>query len=619
MTYLQPLSTVLSNVGTKASGLLAAQRCGLQIPETFVLPETVYTKLLEKHTSVSLSDFPCPPELLSEFAALLVRFRRLAVRSSFRGEDGAHRCGAGRYRSVVDVRSTEQVWRAVLDVWASAVVLGDPVGAALVQPYVHGGLGGVAFAKHPLRPRSRVRLAEWSPLGVAAVARGAASVCRATWSSGSLPQGDDAPPALMSALEGALASLEQVLSDGVDIEWIWDGALWIVQARRVPGAIKISPTESPRWIEVDAYHPGCGIELRGVQELYERWSRKRLICRRRAARIGIPHSRAILFNYDRQSAAHDLEPALAEFQHDILEVTFDRDKLFTVRRPDVLPLLLRMFGGRTGTVLIQEFIPNDLCGHATLLPDGSFYIEYVRGGFRGFDSNEIIPSRMIVGSDGRVGEAHRVPQDRMYRFDLERGWHLAPVGATPELTRKQLDDIIALVDALRDLRPVRIEWLLWRGTVHAYDIAREKRDLALSTLDSVCISPGTAGGRAWILDDLSPLRSIYSRRVDVLPDASLQAARCSAAVRAFVGTRDRPIVVARCADPIVTLLMNHAAGYVFGQGALLCHAAITLREAGIPAVVWRGPIRDGDPIEIRDDGVFTSDGNAVGGACSLYT
>ncbi|MFE2910772.1 PEP-utilizing enzyme [Kitasatospora indigofera] len=71
------------------------------------------------------------------------------------------------------------------------------------------------------------------------------------------------------------------------------------------------------------------------------------------------------------------------------------------------------------------------------------------------------------------------------------------------------------------------------------------------------------------------------------------------AVRAMPG---KPVVYARRPYAILSVLLDDVAGMVFEGGSRLCHLAILLREAGIPAAVLGTPLPDEATVAVLDDG-----------------
>lgn len=600
--FLRPLESAPRLAGPKGAGLYRALHLGLRIPETYFLPRSVFEDIVTSFPESPLEELPLPHELEHDLEWLIRHLGKLAVRSSFAAEDSEDGTRAGRYLSVVPVRDAGEAWNAIRRIWGSALGAGDRVGAVLVQAALAGSCGGVAFSRHPYQ--ENLRLVEWSGDGPQRVVRGEADARQASWPRGHPLQVEALPQGLAEILEDALQRLESVLPNGVDLEWIWDGNLWVLQARAI--AARPARRTLPAWIDVDAYQPNSGIELHALAEVHRRWSSKRLICRRVAARLRIPRSRSLYFEFSEAPPPDAVGQLMKELRTEIVEIATDRDTMIAIPRDLVGSELARLAIGTPRTVRIQEFIPNDVCGHAARLQDGRYYIEHVHGGFKGFDATEIEPTRLLVRADGTIEETGGETQTVTYTYTYEQGWTLAPLAAALQLTREHLADIIRLVDGLADEGAVSVDWLLWQGRIFAYDMARESSALSVPSVATTTISPGTATGQAWIIGDLSPLHTIYRRRVDVIADSRLIAARRSAGVRELVASWHHPIVIAEYPDPVLTLLIDYVQGYVFRRGSLLCHTALILREAGIPSVVWGGEISDGDWVQIHDGVVYTS-------------
>jgi len=154
-------------VGSKAANLLDAANRGLRIPETAVIPTFVYHDMVpgdgltpqEIRARIDALDLEPLGRQLS--AALEAQFGdiRFAVRSSSNMEDAADRSFAGQYESFLDVPphgiadAVRGCWRSL---WSDDALTyrgstaGRPAMAVIVQPFLRGRLGGVAFSADPV-------------------------------------------------------------------------------------------------------------------------------------------------------------------------------------------------------------------------------------------------------------------------------------------------------------------------------------------------------------------------------------------------------------------------------------------------------------------------------------
>ena len=240
-------------VGSKAANLLDAARRGLQIPRTAVVPASVYMDVIpdgaltptEIRARIGSADLGALDRQLRE--ALRAQFGAgpFAVRSSSNMEDGADRSFAGQYESFLDV-PLEGVAEAVRGCWLSlwgdealsyrGVTDARPSMAVIVQPFIHGRLGGVAFSADPVTGNPFQIIVESSG-DPTAVTDGSAPTAVRTLD-------------LHSVVLGRVEEPYQSIADAclkfgrpVDIEWIWDaaGRLQILQVRPITGLPPFAP------------------------------------------------------------------------------------------------------------------------------------------------------------------------------------------------------------------------------------------------------------------------------------------------------------------------------------------------------------------------------------------
>jgi hypothetical protein len=121
------------------------------------------------------------------------------------------------------------------------------------------------------------------------------------------------------------------------------------------------------------------------------------------------------------------------------------------------------------------------------------------------------------------------------------------------------------------------------------------------------ISAGSATGPLFTLDDDELLS-----RLSVGPAVSIIKCRDVSGYEGIARLLDRvaalpepPVVRVSRPYAVLSLLLDRVAGFVFEQGSALCHLAILLREAGIPAVAAGGlaDVPDGAQAVIADGSV----------------
>ena len=164
----------MGDIGAKAANLELLRRWGFPVPNWFVIPASVCERHIDprfRHTdpaSLRKHILTIQPDaqlvqLLSRFTeTLAVNDRRVAVRSSSIGEDGAMHSFAGQLESYLFV-TKEEVFPAVRKVWASAFgdraiayrrergILTDAVRVGvIVQEMIDADVSGVSFGLDPV-------------------------------------------------------------------------------------------------------------------------------------------------------------------------------------------------------------------------------------------------------------------------------------------------------------------------------------------------------------------------------------------------------------------------------------------------------------------------------------
>lgn len=175
-------------------------------------------------------------------------------------------------------------------------------------------------------------------------------------------------------------------------------------------------------------------------------------------------------------------------------------------------------------------------------------------------------------------------------------------GVSPELVEVVATHATALVSVTHALREelgaLTVEWALSGGEVFCIDYSRGESAVPVT---GRLMAPGAAVG------DVLDLREhdCELRRLSVGPAVSIDKSidvsdhGVIAATLARLDAMDcPPIIVATHPYAVLSTLIGRVAGFVFEHGSALCHLAILLREAGVPAAVADAP--SGDRLLIAD-------------------
>lgn len=183
-----------------------------------------------------------PAELLTQAARQLGTAARWAVRSDRLHEDAG---SAGAFHSLLDLnpREPRSIRAAVERVLQS---YGTPQAAdrVLIQHYVGDAtLAGVA-ASCLLPQGLDCRVVSWVARGDNTLVTGAASACWTAYLRANHAGNDPRWRALLGELQRLLQQLRASAGREVEIEWLWNGQLQVVQLRALP--VRLDPALAPR-------------------------------------------------------------------------------------------------------------------------------------------------------------------------------------------------------------------------------------------------------------------------------------------------------------------------------------------------------------------------------------
>jgi len=250
--------------GGKAAALARLARAGLPVPDGFCILASAHD-LAAQNQDADIHTIPesVRVEIAAAYETLMSQGAgAVAVRSSAIGEDGAQASFAGQFLSVLDVRTPDALYRAVLECWNSARTetagaytsastgkLDNPGRSAstgvrmavIVQRMVAAHVSGVLFTANPANGNRRQMVVEIAP-GTAGVEQGRVTPTRLVLDklSGRIDRRvSDADAELIAslplkALARAGQKIEGLFGAAQDIEWaVANGSLLILQSRPV--------------------------------------------------------------------------------------------------------------------------------------------------------------------------------------------------------------------------------------------------------------------------------------------------------------------------------------------------------------------------------------------------
>jgi len=512
-----------------------------------------------------------------------------AVRSSAVREDTRQSSYAGLYRSILQVRGFDAVCAAVEDVWRSAygypallakVRAGSydpsPDMAVIVQEMAETQYAGVAFSM----PADAVRIEYVRGTGDALVS-GTASP--SVYSSGDRLHDGGAAPALAN-VELKTRELHTVLGYEIDMEWAYgEAGLAVLQVRPVTASLDSQTTPAPLFhtarLYLDEVLPK-GFRLGDCALVYEDYVKKRGASYRLAGSMGIATGAAhvVEFNGPGWMEGRDaFETMVSATRHSrvVVDVSTQIRQIIS-DKADCWQKLTKTLAimpecRDRQTIIVRDFIRGEYGFISRCLADGSLLVEYSKEG--------------LLSINRGLADCGRIVARRC-------GAGVSLVEGDPKVVadfRAELVNILRFNEAVNGERTgVQVEWVLHDGVPHFVDFSHDRKTVMDSASDeSVVISGGVGAGPILRLED-----DVLLSRLSVGPAISvdktssvLEHGDIQALVRTVESHRRQPVVFARKPYAILSVLFPHVAAFVFREGGVLCHLAILLREAGIPAVI----------------------------------
>jgi phosphohistidine swiveling domain-containing protein len=230
------------SVGNKAINLRRLMDKGLRVPVTYVCDWSAYHLYLENDANLIST-------LQEELRRIIDPDKTYAVRSSANIEDSLERSFAGQFKSVLNVRSVDQIVQAMWSIWATATSPavqaylerhGIPTQqlsmAVIVQEMVPSVAAGVALSRNPVTSADEVIVEAVCGTGDALVQSG---VSPSRWANKwgnwlTKPEGDAIPLTLAEEIVDQTHKIARVLKSHVDLEWAWDGkTVYWLQVREI--------------------------------------------------------------------------------------------------------------------------------------------------------------------------------------------------------------------------------------------------------------------------------------------------------------------------------------------------------------------------------------------------
>jgi len=225
--------------GNKANSLIFLHRYGFNIPVTFLVTTCAYDKYLKEGSVV-----------LEELREEIMRIPDViyAVRSSTTAEDSKEYSYAGQFQTLMNVSGTENILKAVQEVWNSSSLLIDNEYlrktkisvfkcGVIIQEMISSKLAGVSFSRNPVTNQQEIVIEAVEGFGEELVQKGITPL-RWRIRRDLVLDGNKNHHyfSVIRQVAADTAKLKRYYGSHIDIEWAYDGKkIYYLQLRQITG------------------------------------------------------------------------------------------------------------------------------------------------------------------------------------------------------------------------------------------------------------------------------------------------------------------------------------------------------------------------------------------------
>jgi len=225
--------------GNKANSLIFLHRYGFNIPVTFLVTTCAYDKYLKEGSVV-----------LEELREEIMRLPDViyAVRSSTTAEDTKEYSYAGQFQTLMNVSGTENILKAVQEVWNSSSLLSDNEYlrktkisvlkcGVIIQEMISSKLAGVSFSRNPVTNQQEIVIEAVEGFGEELVQKGITPL-RWRIRRDLVLDGNKNHHyfSVIRQVAADTAKLKRYYGSHIDIEWAYDGKkIYYLQLRQITG------------------------------------------------------------------------------------------------------------------------------------------------------------------------------------------------------------------------------------------------------------------------------------------------------------------------------------------------------------------------------------------------
>ena len=228
-----PLGSVenTSNVGFKAYSLHLLKKSRLNVPETYLCPFSIFNRYREGDPNVI-------NELRNELQLFIKENKCYCVRSSANLEDSETHSFAGQFLSYLNIKTTEEIIEAIINVWESIESehlkayltkidkkQNELQIAVIVQEMINSRYSGVVFTKNPITGFDEIIIEAVSGLGDR-LNEPDSIVERWVYKWGNWlekPEGTRISEEIINTIISQALTISKKYGNAVDLEWAYDG------------------------------------------------------------------------------------------------------------------------------------------------------------------------------------------------------------------------------------------------------------------------------------------------------------------------------------------------------------------------------------------------------------
>jgi hypothetical protein len=386
---------------------------------------------------------------------------------------------------------------------------------------------------------------------------------------------------ILDNLYEEILKIKNILNYEVDVEWAFDGEkLYIIQARPIT-TLQEGRALQEAVIRTHPLYLDAGIkykvDLGPCEKIYEEYTNKRAPLYILAHQNEISTGISYILEFNLRGLMENSEKLKEIFSNAVSDkVVIDVNKSI---RQNIINLneleryLKDMFGYGDEYQL-----------HAIIIR------EYIKGEY-GFISQKIAAEQLLIeGSpDGLLAINRGITNCE----EIIIGTENRALGGKKELfTQQAIDKIVQFSKVVySSIGNAKIEWALCKGIPYFIDFSVEDKNTIYyydSKNAAKVIYPGSIVASVLNLDGAALME-----RLSVSPGISVNKTEESIKlndellklIEEVKALKEKPIIFVDKPYAVLSVLIEHVAGFVFEKGSLLCHLSILLRENKIPSAI----------------------------------